>query len=677
MVEATSHAAADAAPRHKRRRWPYVLGGIVAVIAVVAILFRWDWLLPFVESRASAALGRQVTAVHMHVQLGRVTRITFDDVHIANPAGWPGGGDFASAAHLAVAVNAETLIRTRQVVIPAIALDHPVVDAEQKEDGTSNWTFNTGSSGKSSGSSIPKIGDVAITDGTVHFVDPKLKSDFQLAVNTEPQPGAELKLHATAKGTYAGQPIAGTFTGGALLSLRDKTDPYPVGLHLANGPTRVDLTGTVQDPLSFEGADLKLALKGPDMKLLYPLTGIPLPETPPYTVEGNLDYQAGHVRFTNFKGTVGKSDLAGDIAVTTTGKPVVDATLASREVDLSDLGAFIGGTPAKAGDKDETAAQRAEAARARASSKALPDTPLNLPKLNAADVHLHYKAERILGRGQPLDDMVADLDVVDGAVKLHPLSFGIGGGKIASQIALNEEKAGLHARADVDFDHIPVDKLLSAAGVGRGAGAISGRGVIEGIGRSLAAILGHADGEVKLYMGRGGDLSALLVDLSGLEFGNALLSALGLPRRATIECLIADAKLRDGIVRPDPLVLDTNEATTYVSGDVNLMDEALRLQLKTKPKHFTIGSLPAPVNVGGTFKAPTVGPDVGAMAARAGAAVALGVVLTPLAALLPTIQFGTGETNTCSALPRVESAPHVPPREASHEAVRRAPVRRR
>ncbi len=42
------------------------------------------------------------------------------------------------------------------------------------------------------------------------------------------------------------------------------------------------------------------------------------------------------------------------------------------------------------------------------------------------------------------------------------------------------------------------------------------------------------------------------------------------------------------------------------------------------------------------FKDPSIAPVAGPLAARAGASVALGVLLTPLGALLPTVQFGTG-----------------------------------
>ncbi len=671
MVGMTPRLIATSRPRPRRRRWPYALGVILLAVVIVAVLFRWDWFLPLVESRASATLGRRVTAQHMHVQLGRVTRITFDDVHVANPAGWPKGGDFATAQHLAVSISASRLLRTRQIVIPVVALDHPKVDAEQLADGRDNWGFSLGGGGST------KIGEVQITDGAAHIVDPRLRADFQLAFSTTndsgSQPGGEAALHATANGTYAGQPITGEFTGGAVLSLRDTKHPYPVDLHLANGPTRASVVGTVQDPLSLQGADLKLSLAGPNMALLDPLTGIATPPTPPYRVSGNLDYDKGSMRFTHVEGTIGKSDVGGEVSVTTTGKPVLNATLTSRQVDLQDLGGFIGSTPGHASEPGQTPAQREKVKRAEASSKLLPDTQVSLPKLDAVDVHLHYKADHILGHGQPLDDMGATLDIDNGAIKLRPLSFGIGGGKITGQIALDEAKAGLHARADVEFQHIPVDKLLVAAGVGHGAGAISGRAVIEGTGGSLAAILAHGDGEAKLYMARGGDLSALLVDLSGLEFGNALLSALNIPRRAQIECLVADAKLREGVLRPEPLVLDTSEAIVHVTGDANLLTEALALQIKTQSRHFTIGSLPAPIDIGGTFKHPSIRPDLAAVAARGGVAVALGIVGTPLAALIPTIQFGTDDKGVCSGLTRVEEPPHVPPREPA----RRARSRRR
>ena len=60
-------------------------------------------------------------------------------------------------------------------------------------------------------------------------------------------------------------------------------------------------------------------------------------------------------------------------------------------------------------------------------------------------------------------------------------------------------------------------------------------------------------------------------------------------------------------------------------------------------------SLRTPVHITGTFKEPTIYPDK-MLAIRAGAAVLLGVLATPLASLIPLIETGPGEDNNCRAL---------------------------
>lgn len=673
-------SAPKPAAQKRRRKWPYVLGGFVLLIGLAVALFDWNWFKPLVEARASAALGRKVTMERFHVTLGWTPRVTAEGVRIANPADWPGGGDFATIDRLDVDVDARAYLHGRNIVIPTIALQHPMVEAAQLPDGSrANWEFDFGApQGEGAPapdqSAGPKLGALRITDGKAHVVVPKLAADFRGDVATREEPGKDPEVVVGANGTYAKQPITGQFVGGALLNLRDASKPYPVNLQAANGPTRISLVGTIQNPLELAGADLKLELSGPDMRLLMPLTGIPIPQTPPYKVRGNLEYAQKKVRFRDFAGQVGSSDLEGTIAVDPTGaKPVVEANLRSRLVDLDDLAGFIGGTPGRTSTPGQTTAQRREVARAEASSRLLPDAPVDLPKLNAADVHLTYKGEKLRGgRAQPLDNIEAKLDIVDGKVNLHPLAFGIGRGQISSNIALAPAaNDAVGARADITFRSVDVSKLLNASGVAQGAGSISGRAAIEGTGKSLAGILGTGNGEVKLYMRGGGNVSALLLNIAGLQLGNAVLSALGIPTRAQIQCLISDSVLQRGVLSARTFLLDTSESRVTMGGQVNLANEAIGLRLRSEAKHFTVGSLNTPINVGGTLKSPNIAPDLGEAGLRAGAAVGLGIVATPLAALLPTIEFGTGEDGACSSLMRqVQTPPRIPTRRA-------APARRR
>ncbi|MBV9812042.1 MAG: AsmA family protein, partial [Acetobacteraceae bacterium] len=620
--------------------------------------WNWDWFIPIVDAQASSALGRKVIIQHLHVQLSTRPTITADGLAIANPDGFT-PQDFATADKLTVQVDVPAYLRRRQVVLPLIALDRPTVDVQQRPDGSTNYAFPALTGGSNAGKTNappPQIGDLRITGGQVHAVLAKLRSDFAVSLDTrEAQGDTPAQLLAKADGKYANQPITGSFVGGTLLSLRDAQHPYPIDLQLANGPTKVSVVGTVQNPLSFAGADVTLKLTGPDMAQLYPLTGIPIPQTPNYSIAGKLDYSTKEITFRDFQGRVGNSDLGGNIAVDPTGqRPHVTADLRSRSVDLADLGGIVGSTPGRKSTPGQSAEQKAELTRAEASPKLIPNVPLNLPKLQAADVDLKYNAASIKGQSIPFDSLAMDVTIKDGNVSLHPVRFGIGRGDLGGRIDLANSGKDLHAKADIDFNRIELSRLMSSATAKTfgGSGIIGGHAAIEGTGNSLAALLGGGNGELRLIMTHGGNISALLVDLSGLQFGNALLSALGIPQRATIDCFVTDLAMERGVATIRTLLLDTSEDDVDGRGSINLAGESLDMHLRTHAKHFSIGSVPASIGITGPFKSPNIAPDVGELAARAGAAVALGIVATPLAALLPTIQFGNDEGNKCLDLTR-------------------------
>lgn len=73
----------------KKSLWLLAWIGTPALLIALVLVWRWDWLIPLVNSTASAALGREVTIGHLHVGLGRIVRVTADDVTVANPEGWP------------------------------------------------------------------------------------------------------------------------------------------------------------------------------------------------------------------------------------------------------------------------------------------------------------------------------------------------------------------------------------------------------------------------------------------------------------------------------------------------------------------------------------------------------------------------------------------------------------
>jgi len=383
--------------------------------------------------------------------------------------------------------------------------------------------------------------------------------------------------------------------------------------------------------------------------LLEPLVGFPIPKTAAYQIAGRLDLDGlAKIKFQDFEGRLGNSDIGGTIAEEPSGtevhgktKPVVTLDLRSNRVDLTDLNGFIGGTPGRTNTADATPQEREAVAKANASPKLLPDTPISVPRLDWADIHLRYNGAHIEGRNMPLDDVAVALDVVGGRISVHPVSFGIGKGRLIGDVELVPTSGkDLHARMDLRMQNLDVSRLMAATHTFQGAGSVSGVGAIDATGDSLASLMANGNGEVKMAMA-GGDLSAVLIDLTGLQFGNALLSALGIPNKTQVQCFVGDLVMERGVLDFKAMTLDTGEAITNVGGDVDLGKETIDLGLKTDAKHFSVGSLPTRINVTGTFKDPSIRPGA-EVAARVGAAAGLAALFAPLA-ILPTVQFGTSE----------------------------------
>jgi uncharacterized protein involved in outer membrane biogenesis len=646
---------AEARPGGRSSVTAKIVAVVLLLIAALIWFWNWDWFIPIVESQASSAIGRKVTIQHLHVHLGGVTQVQAVGITIENPDGFTATNNFATIDRLVVDANILDYIKHQTIVLPVIEVDHPVAAVRQLTDGTDNYTLHFAKSNPNAKPSPPpQIGELVIIDGEASVVMPSKKTDFDLAIHTQASTDPHFikgdEIVVDAHGTYSGAPITGSFIGGALLSLRDPSNPYPVDLHIANGSTHASLIGTIEQPATFGGANLTLAFSGQDMANLYQLTGVPIPSTPPYSITGKLDYRASAFRLENIVGHLGSSDLEGTITESTPGdggRRLVTADLSSRRVDLTDLSGFLGATPGKTATPGQDAATKAAQAKANASPNLIPDTPINLPKINAANVEFRYHGEHIINRDAPLDDVLIVLSIENGRITAHPVSFAVGGGTIAINLDLNPVGGMLHSKADVDFRKLPLARLMKATHAFAGDGVVGGAAHVVGTGNSMAAILGHGNGGLQLFMNQGGDVSALLVDLAGLQVGDAALSALGIPNKTKIQCLVSDFGLTDGVVNTKALLIATSEANILGGGTINLTNEKLNLELKTQATHFQIGSLSTPIDFGGTMKNPSVLPAPGPLALKAGAAVGLGVLFPPLA-LIPTIRLGLGDKNACT-----------------------------
>lgn len=657
-----------AVARRPRPVLRYLEGWVLLFLLLVllVVLWDWNWFKPLAERQASEALGREVTIGNIGLDLGEHPRLVLDDLAIGNPEEFTAQPTMLRVKQLAVRADLLGFFHHR-VFLDEVTIDRADGNLGRGPSGTPNWAFERlQKSAPPDPAAQPwqvEVARLAVKPSRIHIVDPQFKSDFTLDVRTEnPPEGGEEHIVVDIDGLYSGQPIKGRFTGGSALTLRDESKPYPVDLALANGATRVRANGTLLRPLEFGGANVKITFEGNNLADLFPLTAIPLPDTKPYSLKGQLDYTEARIRFRDFLGRVGDSDLSGTVSVDPhRARPFVKADLHSKQVLFADLGGLIGATPGEA-DKTDPEELKRQRAAAAARPRVLPDTPINLPKMRAADLDVHYVVDRIVSDSMPFDNMDVALGIENGNIRLKPLQFHVGEGRVIANVALDAgDDDVVRSRADIDFRKIDMSKVLDKMGVHKGEGLLGGRAVINTSGNSVASSLGRGDGSLQLYMA-GGDISALIVDLAGLDFGNALLSAIGVPSRTKLRCMVADVDLKKGQASAKTFLVDTTEANIVVTGGANLANETLDMQLKTHPKSLNLLALRAPIDIDGTFKNPKVFPDTGELVKRGGAAVALGVLFTPLAALIPTLQLGLGEDTDCgSVLADVQASPAKAP----------------
>jgi uncharacterized protein involved in outer membrane biogenesis len=148
---------------------------------------------------------------------------------------------------------------------------------------------------------------------------------------------------------------------------------------------------------------------------------------------------------------------------------------------------------------------------------------------------------------------------------------------------------------------------------------------------------------------RGGEASTLALVLTNLDLARAAALLLKGDESAEISCAVAALHANAGVVQPDLLVIDSTAIVITGEGTVDFRQERYDLRLKGDSKRPSLLALRGPIVIGGTFKTPVVGPALGPVAARVGAAAGLGALAPPLA-ILPLVDLGNAEDVDCRAV---------------------------
>ncbi|MBB3806717.1 hypothetical protein FHR51_002880 [Xanthomonas arboricola] len=639
-----------AAPTHtsrspRRRRWLIGSGIVAAIIVIFVLVFDWNWLRGPVERVVSAKTGREFRLGHLDVDLGRTTTVRGERMRLGN-ASWSKRGAMAEVNAVEIDVELWPLLRGK-VRLPEIRLEQPSVLLEAGNDAhPGNWVFDQ----NDGDGSMPRLGRLLVNNGRLQYVDDANRSDIDVAINSLAPPSSDQRaapIGIDGKGRWKGYPFTLKGDTASPLELSQSEHPFRIDLRGSAGATRTHVRGTLTNPFQFRVFDLQMALSGQDMEDLYPLTGVAMPSTPPYTLDGRLRRDGDVWRYEKFTGTAGDSDLSGTAEVDLRNKrPLLRADLASKRLDFDDLAGFVGAPPKTGANESANAEQKKQAAQLAASARVLPTTPYDLSKLRAMDAQVRWRAQRINAPSWPLDDMDATLKLKDGLLQLDPLNFGVAGGDIRSTIRMDARNEVITTQLKAGIRGIRLDQLFPDATLAKQAsGAIGGELDLRGRGNSIAAMLGTADGSIGVGMGRG-HVGNLIMELAGLDIAESLKYLVTKDRQIPVRCIFGDFGVQDGLMQSRALAFDSTDTIIVGEGTISLKNETLDLLLRPRPKDRSILSLRSPLRIAGTFKDPSFRPDFKALGVRGAIAVALGSIAPP-AALLATFEPGPGQDSDC------------------------------
>lgn len=659
---------------------------LIAVLIILIATFDWNRLKPTINQKVSTELNRPFA---IRGDLGVVwerqpqetgwrswvpwPHVHAEDIILGNPPDIPD----VTMVHLprVEATLAPLALLTKTVWLPWIKLVKPDARLIRLSEQNNNWTFNLAGDDRKDPSAPPsgwsfRLDNILFDQGRVAINDQVSKADVEILVDPlgKPLPFRELTgakdNHTTARvgdyvfglkvqGRYNGEPLTGTGKIGGMLALRSEGTPFPVQADFRSGNTRVALVGVVNDPGRMGGVDLQLKFSGDSLGELYDLTGVLLPDTPPFETDGRLvakiDAEKSSVfDYRNFNGRIGDSDVHGSLTYTT-GKPrpKLEGDVESRQLRLADLGPLIGVDSGK-GSRTE---QRKGEQDLQPAGKVLPYDRFETDKWDVMDADVRFKGRRIEhGSSLPIRDLSTHIILKNADLRLQPLKFGLAGGSIVSNIHLEGDKKPMQGRAEIQARRLKLKALMPDVELmQKTLGEMNGDAQIRGSGNSIAALLGNSNGNLKLLM-NDGLVSRNLMEIVGLNVGNFIVGQIFGDDEVRVNCAAANLDITNGVARPQLFAFDTENAVINVTGTASFASEQLDLTIDPESKGIRIITLRSPLYVRGTFKNPQAGVKAGALIARGAVAAALATLVTPAAALLALISPSEGDANQCRTI---------------------------
>jgi AsmA family protein len=628
------------------------------------------------EFRIDGSLDAQLLSLHPSFTAYQVT--------VGNPP-WSPAGNMAQIDKLTVEFDLPSW--SHELVIRRLELAGASLHLQRDTAGHANWHWKA--PGILPGKGLPIIHSLSLPaahlqleDERRHIVFDGIVSAGEHAQDRAEPPGenapdapksdaaaaaadAALPLRITGKGRLNGHEATFTLDGEPLATAsRDK--PYHFAFDERSSGSHLTGHASLPQAFDFRFLDGTLEANGEDLKDLYYLVGVRLPDTGAYHVSGKIARRNTITELTDLVATSGESDvhvtLKSELA--DSGRSHINLDLNSQRVRLADLGARAAGRAPEPPTSDEKTAL-------------LPDTPLKLEGLRKSDYTVSFRVQHLDAKKLSFRTIAGKMTIEHGVItvphlvgKLDPVvassapastepgsadsaasaasapptlataaPSAAAPGKSASPATTSSSPASATPSkgapqdqpegkftARIKFDaktdtptaslDLRVDNIRLAQFMHKDPsqppldGLLQGHLDLTGRGRSIHAIASKADGTITVLLPQGA-IRASLAELTGLDFRGLGLMLTKNKEDTPIRCGVASFEAHEGTLTSQTLLIDTDPVLITGSGTIQLDSEALDLQLQGHPKHLRVLRLSAPFSVRGTFTHPTISLEKG------------------------------------------------------------------
>ena len=637
------------------------------LVCVLAILFVPErWVADRIESAASTFLDAELRIGSLDLnRLSLTPSAQLSDVDLTGPE----NNEILDVGNFLVSLDFLQLFKGN-VVFEQIELADSLVDLSINGDGQANWQFLLDAVAPEDGSedaqvketepeaeqenqaiAIPLINELSVESLNVKFDDRNSNrtADVNIAASGSTV-SAEQPARLDINGDVNGESVSLETVLSALAPITIPPENLELDVKAALGGSTLSVAGSLEDVTTLGVIDLDFSVQANGLQELENVVGLGLPEFPPFSLAGSVNRDDDFIVLRRFDGNLGNTELEGDVRLDYTTTPItVFANVISSVVDLDDLAGLLGATPdtATADDTQSNSEQNEPD-----DGRLLPNGPIDLlPLTRLFNGTIDYRAESVKSEQLPISrlNLRAEIDGLNLAIA--PANIDIAGGNINGSINFDVAPETPEGVFELEVNRLSLRDLLESTGIDDDSlGIIGGRLKFWMSGTTVSEMAASLDGGVFLLMTEG-KLDSLLSEVAGLDVFESISVLIDPDQPLTdIRCAYVDMHAKNGLVDISNLVIDTEDTVFLADGSVDLNDESLDVTIEPHPKDLSVLAARTAVDLGGTFGDPAIVPGR-SLPLRAAAAAALGALGTPILAIIPFIEAGTGEdSNYCSGL---------------------------